>query len=250
MEQDFRMWEFIRVWPAVSEEVKLRHARRNQCTLLIWTFNKNDTISKSGMSNQDNRPGQHWRNEISAGSRTLKFSSHNQTSWQENCPLFSSFFKVCFFWAVPLPHTFLFYWWFSSRPQSKPSSTNHSWHQTIMCGYLIGALPDCVDELLDDQVDAFQTGLFQLNDLLFHYGFKRHVGGEQACPEGHMDKTDTDAWRPMEKLWHKRTHTHWGWGGHSRSHTWWWDSQPLKPTAGRAENSGSTCLTPWMFLIA
>lgn len=50
MEQDFRMWEFIRVWPAVSEEVKLRHARRNQCTLLIWTFNKNDTIS--------NRPNQ------------------------------------------------------------------------------------------------------------------------------------------------------------------------------------------------
>lgn len=56
--------------------------------------------------------------------------------------------------------------------------------------YLIGALSDCVDELLDDQVDAFQTGLFQFNDLLFHYGLKRHVWGEQACPEGHTDTQD------------------------------------------------------------
>lgn len=63
--------------------------------------------------------------------------------------------------------------------------------QTFRWRYLIGALPDCVDELLDDQVDAFQTRLFQLNDLLFHYGFERQVGGEQACPEGHTDKTDT-----------------------------------------------------------
>lgn len=60
--------------------------------------------------------------------------------------------------------------------------------------YLIGALSDCVDELLDDQVDAFQTGLFQLNDLLFHYGLKRQVWGEQACPEGHTDKTDMETW--------------------------------------------------------
>lgn len=55
--------------------------------------------------------------------------------------------------------------------------------------YLISALSDCVDELLDHQVDAFQTRLFQLNDLLFHYGFKRQVWGKQACPEGHTNTT-------------------------------------------------------------
>ena len=38
--------------------------------------------------------------------------------------------------------------------------------------YLIGALAHGVDELLDHQVHTFQTGLFQLNDLLFHYGLK------------------------------------------------------------------------------
>lgn len=58
--------------------------------------------------------------------------------------------------------------------------------------YLISALSDCVDELLDDQVDAFHTGLFQFNDLLFHYGFKRQIWGEQACPKGHTDKTDME----------------------------------------------------------
>ncbi len=57
--------------------------------------------------------------------------------------------------------------------------------------YLISALPDCVDELLDDQVDAFQTRLFQLNDLLFHYGLKRQVWGEQACPGGQTDRQTT-----------------------------------------------------------
>lgn len=61
--------------------------------------------------------------------------------------------------------------------------------QAAMQRYLISALSDCVDEFLDDQVDGFQTGLFQFNDLLFHNGFKRHVWGEQACPEGHTDKT-------------------------------------------------------------
>lgn len=50
--------------------------------------------------------------------------------------------------------------------------------------YLHSALPDCVDELLDDQVDAFETWFLQLNDLLFHYGLERQVWGEQARPEG------------------------------------------------------------------
>ncbi|KAF3844114.1 hypothetical protein F7725_016162 [Dissostichus mawsoni] len=37
-------------------------------------------------------------------------------------------------------------------------------------------------KLGDNEVDTFQTGVFQLNDLLFHYGLKRQVWGEQACP--------------------------------------------------------------------
>ncbi|XP_010769850.1 dynamin-2-like [Notothenia coriiceps] len=41
--------------------------------------------------------------------------------------------------------------------------------------YLVGALPDCVDELLNDQIDTFETGRFQLNDLLFHDDLKRQV---------------------------------------------------------------------------
>lgn len=48
--------------------------------------------------------------------------------------------------------------------------------------YLFSALPDQGDKLGDDQVDTFQTWVFELNDLLFHYGLKRHVWGEQACP--------------------------------------------------------------------
>ena len=48
--------------------------------------------------------------------------------------------------------------------------------------YLIRALHDQRRELGDDEVNAFQTRVFQLNDLLFHYGLKRQVGGEQACP--------------------------------------------------------------------
>lgn len=48
--------------------------------------------------------------------------------------------------------------------------------------YLLGALPDQGGELGEDEVDAFQTRVFQLNDLLFHYGLERQVRGEQACP--------------------------------------------------------------------
>lgn len=48
--------------------------------------------------------------------------------------------------------------------------------------YLLRALPDQGGELVEDEVDAFQTRVFQLNDLLFHYGLERQVWGEQACP--------------------------------------------------------------------
>jgi len=49
--------------------------------------------------------------------------------------------------------------------------------------YLVGALPECVDELLNDQIDTFETGRFQLNDLLFHDGLKRQVWSEQPRSE-------------------------------------------------------------------
>lgn len=54
--------------------------------------------------------------------------------------------------------------------------------------YLRSALPDCVDELLDDQVDAFETWLLQLNDLLFHYGLEGQVRGEQPRSESAFGK--------------------------------------------------------------
>lgn len=49
--------------------------------------------------------------------------------------------------------------------------------------YLAGALPDCVDELLNDQIDTFETGRFQLNDLLFHDDLKCQVWSEQPRSE-------------------------------------------------------------------
>lgn len=49
--------------------------------------------------------------------------------------------------------------------------------------YLVGALPDCVDEFLNDQIDTFETRRFQLNNLLFHDGLKRQVRSEQPRSE-------------------------------------------------------------------
>lgn len=62
--------------------------------------------------------------------------------------------------------------------------------------YLVGALPDCVDELLNDQIDTFETGCFQLNDLLFHDGLKRQVGSEQPRSEDAQRNRGTaaDTW--------------------------------------------------------
>lgn len=62
--------------------------------------------------------------------------------------------------------------------------------------YLAGALPDCVDELLNDQIDTFETGSFQLNDLLFHDDLKRHVWSKQPRSENPRRDTDTmtDRW--------------------------------------------------------
>ncbi len=62
--------------------------------------------------------------------------------------------------------------------------------------YLVGALPDCVDELLNDQIDTFETGRFQLNDLLFHDGLKRQVWSEQPrSKDSQRDRgTATDRW--------------------------------------------------------
>lgn len=58
--------------------------------------------------------------------------------------------------------------------------------------YLVGALPDRVDELLNHQIDTFETGLFQLYDLLFHDGFERQVGSEQASSENIQGCGETD----------------------------------------------------------
>lgn len=67
--------------------------------------------------------------------------------------------------------------------------------------YLVGALPDCVDELLNDQIDTFETGRFQLNDLLFHDGLKRQVWSEQPrSEEAQGDKRHSD--RQMGWLTH------------------------------------------------
>lgn len=49
--------------------------------------------------------------------------------------------------------------------------------------YLQCALPDRIDELLDDQVNAFEARLLQLDQLLFHDGLEGHVRGEQPRPE-------------------------------------------------------------------
>ena len=77
--------------------------------------------------------------------------------------------------------------------------------------YLICALHDQRRELGDDEVNAFQTRVFQLNDLLFHYGLKRQVGGEQACPAGQTDTrmtghTDRDT-RTTDVDTHTKTQT-------------------------------------------
>lgn len=58
--------------------------------------------------------------------------------------------------------------------------------------YLVGALPDRVDELLNHQIDTFETGLFQLYNLLFHDGFERQVRSEQASSENIQGCGETD----------------------------------------------------------
>lgn len=49
-------------------------------------------------------------------------------------------------------------------------------------GYLAGALPDGVDELLDNEVHALEARLLQLHHLLLHDGLKRQIRGEQPRP--------------------------------------------------------------------
>ena len=49
-------------------------------------------------------------------------------------------------------------------------------------GYLVGALPHGVDELLDHHVHTLHTRLLQLHHLLLHDGLEGHVGGEEARP--------------------------------------------------------------------
>lgn len=68
--------------------------------------------------------------------------------------------------------------------------------------YLVGALPDCVDELLNDQIDTFETGRFQLNDLLFHDGLKRQVWSEQPRSEEARQERHMHSGRQMGQLTH------------------------------------------------
>ena len=49
-------------------------------------------------------------------------------------------------------------------------------------GYLAGALPDGVDELLDNEVHALEARLLQLHHLLLHDGLERQIWGEQPRP--------------------------------------------------------------------
>lgn len=87
--------------------------------------------------------------------------------------------------AYPLPHPWL------PLPYVSAGSGDAGHLQ-----YLVGALPDCVDELLNDQIDTFETGRFQLNDLLFHDGLKCQVWSEQPRSEdSQRDRgTAADRW--------------------------------------------------------
>lgn len=48
--------------------------------------------------------------------------------------------------------------------------------------YLIGALTDCVDQLLNHQINTFNTRLLYLHNLLLHNRLKGHVWSEQTGP--------------------------------------------------------------------
>lgn len=51
-------------------------------------------------------------------------------------------------------------------------------------GYLVSTFPDEGGEFGHHQVHAFQAGLFQFANLLFHYSLKSQVRGEQPRSEG------------------------------------------------------------------
>ena len=46
--------------------------------------------------------------------------------------------------------------------------------------YLVRTKPDDIGQLLDDQVNALNAGLFKSGNLLFDDGLEGHVGGEQT----------------------------------------------------------------------
>jgi|688.fasta_scaffold1800839_1 hypothetical protein len=46
--------------------------------------------------------------------------------------------------------------------------------------YLVCTKPDDIGQLLDDQVNALNAGLFKSGNLLFDDGLEGHVGGEQT----------------------------------------------------------------------
>lgn len=50
--------------------------------------------------------------------------------------------------------------------------------------YLAGALPDGVNELLDNEVHALEARLLQLHHLLLHNGLECQIWGEQPGPGG------------------------------------------------------------------
>lgn len=68
--------------------------------------------------------------------------------------------------------------------------------------YLTGALPDRVDELLDDEVHALEARLLQLHHLLLHDGLEGQVWGEEPRPMGGTKSRDQEQFRDAT-LWMK-----------------------------------------------
>lgn len=54
--------------------------------------------------------------------------------------------------------------------------------------YLLGTLPNCIDQLRNDHVHTFGARLFNLPNLPFHNGLKGHVRGEEASSARHREK--------------------------------------------------------------
>lgn len=67
--------------------------------------------------------------------------------------------------------------------------------------YLVGALADGVNQLLDDHVHTLDARLLQLHNLLLHYGLKSHIWGEKSSSGQRKEQNYLTSTQMAGKRW-------------------------------------------------